>query len=56
MRLSYMPINSYVIMAGSDFFAHWLLGSLDTDADILELQQATPATNSRSSIHLSFPL
>jgi dipeptidyl aminopeptidase/acylaminoacyl peptidase len=46
MRHSYMPINSYVIVARGDFFARWLLGLSETGADILELQnfrQATPS-------------
>jgi dipeptidyl-peptidase-4 len=47
MRHSYMPINSYVIMARGDFFAHWLLGSYDTRADILELQNQKQATPSK---------
>jgi dipeptidyl-peptidase 4 len=47
MRHSYMPINSYVIMARGDFFARWLLGSYDTGADILELQNQKQATPSK---------
>ncbi len=47
MRHSYMPINSYVIMARGDFFAHWLLGSYDSRADILELQNEKQATPSK---------
>jgi len=47
MRHSYMPINSYVIVARGDFFAHWLLGSSDTAADILELQRQKQATPSK---------
>jgi|HubBroStandDraft_1064217.scaffolds.fasta_scaffold05884_3 dipeptidyl-peptidase 4 len=47
MRHSYMPINSYVIMARGDFFAHWLLGSYDTGADIIELQNQKQATPSK---------
>jgi dipeptidyl-peptidase 4 len=47
MRHSYMPINSYVIMARGDFFARWLLGSSDTRADILELQNQKQATPSK---------
>jgi hypothetical protein len=47
MRHSYMPINSYVIMARGDFFARWLLGSSDTGADILELQNQKQATPSK---------
>jgi dipeptidyl-peptidase-4 len=46
MRHSYMPINSYVIAARGDFFARWLLGSSDSNADIHELlrqKQATPS-------------
>jgi len=38
MRHSYMPIASYVDMARGDFFARWLLGSSETGADIIELQ------------------
>ncbi len=47
MRHSYMPITSYVIMARGDFFARWLLGSYDTRADILELQNQKQATPSK---------
>jgi dipeptidyl-peptidase 4 len=47
MRHSYMPIVSYVDMARGDFFAHWLLGSYDTGADILELQNQKQATPSK---------
>ena len=47
MRHSYMPINSYVIVARGDFFSKWLLGSSDTGADILELQRAKQATPSK---------
>jgi dipeptidyl-peptidase 4 len=47
MRHSYMPIVSYVDMARGDFFAHWLLGSYDTRADILELQNQKQATPSK---------
>jgi dipeptidyl-peptidase-4 len=47
MRHSYMPIASYVDMARGDFFAHWLLGSYDTRADILELQNQKQATSSK---------
>jgi dipeptidyl-peptidase 4 len=46
MRHSYMPINSYVIMRRGDFFARWLLGADEEEADIRELQlekQATPS-------------
>jgi hypothetical protein len=42
-----MPIASYVDMARGDFFAHWLLGSYDTRADILELQNQKQATPSK---------
>jgi dipeptidyl-peptidase 4 len=44
MRHSYMPINSYVIIARGDFFARWLLGSSDSNADIHELQRQKLAT------------
>ena len=47
MRHSYMPIVSYVAMARGDFFARWLLGSYDTRADILELQNQKQATPSK---------
>jgi len=47
MRHPYMPIVSYVDMARGDFFAHWLLGSYDTRADILELQNQKQATPSK---------
>ena len=47
MRHSYMPINSYVIVARGDFFSKWLLGSPDTGADVLELQRAKQATPSK---------
>ncbi len=47
MRHSYMPIASYVDMARGDFFARWLLGSSDTGADILQLQNERLATPSK---------
>jgi dipeptidyl-peptidase-4 len=47
MRHSYMPINSYVIVARGDFFSKWLLGSSDTGADVIELQRAKQATASK---------
>jgi dipeptidyl-peptidase 4 len=47
MRHSYMPINSYVIVARGDFFSKWLLGSSDTGADVMELQRAKQATASK---------
>jgi len=47
MRHSYMPIVSYVDVARGDFFAHWLLGSYDTRADILELQNQKQVTPSK---------
>ncbi|HYL86501.1 MAG TPA: DPP IV N-terminal domain-containing protein [Candidatus Angelobacter sp.] len=47
MRHSYMPINSYVIVARGDFFSRWLLGSSDTGADVIELQRAKQATPSK---------
>ena len=47
IRHPYMPIVSYVDMARGDFFAHWLLGSSDTRADILELQNQKQATPSK---------
>jgi len=47
MRHSYMPIASYVIVARGDFFARWLLGSSETGADILELQNQRQATPSK---------
>ena len=47
MRHSYMPINSYVIMARGDFFSRWLLGSSDSGADIIELQREKLATPSK---------
>jgi hypothetical protein len=42
-----MPIASYVDMARGDFFARWLLGSSDTGADIIELQNQRQATPSK---------
>jgi dipeptidyl-peptidase 4 len=47
MRHSYMPINSYVIVARGDFFSKWLLGSSDSGADVIELQRAKQATVSK---------
>lgn len=47
MRHSYMPIQSYVIVARGDFFSKWLLGSSDTGADVIELQRAKQATPSK---------
>jgi dipeptidyl aminopeptidase/acylaminoacyl peptidase len=47
MRHSYMPINSYVIVARGDFFSRWLLGSADANADIPELQRQKQATPSK---------
>lgn len=47
MRHSYMPIASYVDVARGDFFAHWLLGSYETGADIIELQNERQATPSK---------
>ena len=47
MRHSYMPINSYVIVARGDFFARWLLGASDTSSDILQLQNERLATPSK---------
>jgi len=47
MRHSYMPINTYVIAARGDFFARWLLGSADSNADIPELQRQKQATPSK---------
>jgi dipeptidyl aminopeptidase/acylaminoacyl peptidase len=47
MRHSYMPINSYVIARRGDFFAHWLLGAADDEADIRELQNEKQATPSK---------
>jgi len=47
MRHSYMPINSYVVVARGDFFSKWLLGSSDTGADVIELQRAKQATASK---------
>ncbi|MGC2829040.1 MAG: DPP IV N-terminal domain-containing protein [Candidatus Acidiferrum sp.] len=47
MRHSYMPIASYVDMARGDFFARWLLGSYDTGADIIQLQNERQATPSK---------
>jgi len=47
MRHSYMPINSYVVVARGDFFSKWLLGSADTGADVSELQRAKQATPSK---------
>jgi dipeptidyl-peptidase 4 len=47
IRHSYMPIVSYVDIARGDFFAHWLLGSYDTRADILELQNQKQAMPSK---------
>jgi len=47
MRHSYQPIASYVLLRRMDFFAHWLLGSSETGADILELQNEKQATPSK---------
>ena len=47
MRHPYMPIVSYVDVARGDFFAHWLLGSYATGADIIELQNQKQATPSK---------
>ena len=47
MRHSYMPINTYVIWRRGDFFAHWLLGWSDADADIMELQREKQAAPSK---------
>jgi dipeptidyl aminopeptidase/acylaminoacyl peptidase len=47
MRHSYMPINSYVIVARGDFFSKWLLGSSENGADVIELQRAKQATPSK---------
>jgi dipeptidyl aminopeptidase/acylaminoacyl peptidase len=47
MRHSYMPIVSYVDVARGDFFAHWLLGSYATGADIIELQNQKQTTPSK---------
>jgi dipeptidyl-peptidase-4 len=47
MRHSYMPIASYVIARRGDFFAHWLLGSAETQADIIELQREKQVTPSK---------
>ena len=49
MRHPYMPINDYVIWRRGDFFAHWLLGSSETSADIIELQEEKQATPSKKS-------
>jgi dipeptidyl-peptidase 4 len=46
MRHPYAPLASYVLVRRMDFFARWLLGSSDTDPDILLLQdekQHTPS-------------
>ena len=47
MRHSYMPIQSYIVVARGDFFSKWLLGSSDTAADVIELQRAKLATPSK---------
>ena len=47
MRHSYMPIQSYVIVARGDFFSKWLLGSSDSGADVIVLQRAKQATPSK---------
>jgi dipeptidyl-peptidase-4 len=47
MRHPYTPISDYVLFRRMDFFSHWLLGSEEDAADIIELQrekQATPST------------
>ena len=47
IRHPYTPITDYVLQRRIDFFAHWLLGSYDTDPNMIELQrdkQATPST------------
>jgi hypothetical protein len=38
MRHPYTPLASYVLVRRMDFFARWLLGSSDTNPDILLLQ------------------
>ena len=38
MRHPYAPVASYVLVRRMDFFAHWLLGTSDTNPDILLLQ------------------
>jgi dipeptidyl aminopeptidase/acylaminoacyl peptidase len=38
MRHPYLPLASYVLVRRMDFFARWLLGSSDTNPDILLLQ------------------
>lgn len=46
MRHPYAPIAGYVLVRRMDFFARWLLGSSDTNPDILLLQnekQHTPS-------------
>jgi dipeptidyl-peptidase-4 len=47
IRHAYMPISDYVIWRRMDFFAHWLLGTSETQADIIELQREKEATPSR---------
>ena len=38
MRHPYAPLASYVLVRRMDFFAHWLLGTSDTNPDMLLLQ------------------
>lgn len=38
MRHPYAPVASYVLVRRIDFFARWLLGTSDTNPDILLLQ------------------
>jgi dipeptidyl-peptidase-4 len=47
IRHSYMPINSYVIVARGDFFSRWLLGAAEANANIFELQRLKQATPSK---------
>lgn len=47
IRHPYTSISDYVIWRRLDFFARWLLGTSETDADILELQREKQVTPSR---------
>jgi dipeptidyl aminopeptidase/acylaminoacyl peptidase len=47
IRHGYMPISDYVVWRRMDFFAQWLLGASESQADIMELQREKQATPSR---------
>jgi dipeptidyl aminopeptidase/acylaminoacyl peptidase len=47
IRHPYTSINDYVIWRRGEYFARWLLGTSETEADIIELQKEKQATPSR---------